>query len=306
MKFNRILFPIDLSETSDKMAPFAIMAAEKFNASIHILFVARELAYYSEMYVSSAAIDNFRHQVIKGSEISLNEFQEKHFKSADDVSGSVVSGDIADKILATIKNDKTDLLLLGTHGRKGLEKIVFGSVADRVMKTSPVPVLLVNPYRASSFLSSGTRNKRKLLFPVDLSDISPKLVPYVEMLADVFQADIQLLTVVRPSGYFAALYEPDHSLEEFTNTVLAKTETSLSDFKEKYFKYFPKTKTAASYGSIPEKILTRINLDNIDLLIMGTHGRRGLDKIIFGSVAEKVAKLSPVPLLLINPYRNNL
>lgn len=305
MKFNRILFPVDLSETSEKMAPFAIMAAEKFNASIHILFVARELAYYSNMYVPSAAIDNFRHQVIRGSEITINEFKGKHFKSTDDVTCSVVSGDINDKILETIKTDKTDLLLLGSHGRKGLEKIVFGSIADRIMKTSPVPVLLVNPYKVNSFFSD-TRKKRKILFPVDLSEISPKLVPYVELLADVYHADIQLLSVVRPSGYFAALYQPDHSLEEFTKTVLSETETSLADFKEKYFKKYPETNTATSYGLIPEEILKRIDTEKIDLLVMGTHGRRGLDKILFGSVAEKVAQLSPVPLLLINPYRNKL
>ena len=305
MKFNRILFPVDLSENSEKMAPFASMAADKFNAAIHILFVVREVEYYSDMCVSTTTIENFRHQVIRGSDISLNKFREKHFKSQDDVTCSVVSGDIADEILAAIKTDKTDLLLLGTHGRKGLEKIVFGSIADRLMKISPVPVLLVNPYKAVSFFPD-TRKKRKILFPVDLSEISPKLVPYVELLAGVYNADIQLLSVVRPSGYFAALYQPDHSLEEFTKTVLSETETSLADFKEKHFIKYPETKTAASYGLIPEEILKRIDTDKIDLLVMGTHGRRGLDKILFGSVAEKVAKLSPVPLLLINPYRNKL
>ena len=302
MKFNRILFPVDLSETSDKMAPFAFMATQTFNAALHILFVARELTYYRDMYVSSSAIANFHHQVIRGSEISLNEFREKYFQYTDNVTCSVVSGDVAEKIQKTIKHDKTDLVLLGTHGRKGLEKIFFGSVADRIMKTSTVPVFLFNPYRTRVLTFSDRQNKRKILFPVDLSDISPKLVPYVEMLADNFQADVQLLSVVRPSGYFAALYQPDHSLEEFTKTVLSKTEASLSDFKDKYFKNVPDIKTAVSYGSVPEEILSRIDAEKIDVLVMGTHGRRGLDKIIFGSVAEKVAKLSPVPLLLINPY----
>lgn len=68
MKFNRILFPVDLSDTSDKIAPYVIMAAEKFKATIHILYVVRELNYYSEMYVPSAAIHNFKLQVIEGAE----------------------------------------------------------------------------------------------------------------------------------------------------------------------------------------------------------------------------------------------
>jgi len=303
MKFSRILFPVDLSETSEKMVPYAFELADAFNASLHLLFVVRELNHYSTMNVPPAHIEQFRKRVTEGAEKSMDEFLNRHFPSNDNVRTDVSCGDIAEQILAWIEKESIDLLLLGTHGRKGLERIFFGSIADRVVKTSPVPVFMVNPYKRNSMLSAGSHKKRKILFPVDLSDISPKLAPYVELAAEAFHADIELLSVIRPSGYFAALYEPDHDLETFKSAVQKKTKASLSEFKDTHFEKFPGTNVRTAYGLIPEEILHRIDAAKIDLLVMGTHGRRGLDKVVFGSVAEQVSKSSPVPLLLINPYR---
>ena len=66
---------------------------------------------------------------------------------------------------------------------------------------------------------------------------------------------------------------------------------------------FPGTKTAVVAGDAAEKIIEYIEDQNIDLVIMGTHGRKGMDKIIFGSVAERVVKTSPVPVMVVNPYK---
>jgi nucleotide-binding universal stress UspA family protein len=77
----------------------------------------------------------------------------------------------------------------------------------------------------------------------------------------------------------------------------------LLEFKDEYFETFPETKTMVVSGGAAEEILKYIQTEGIDLLIMGTHGRKGLDKIIFGSVAEQVVKSSSVPVFLINPYK---
>jgi nucleotide-binding universal stress UspA family protein len=72
---------------------------------------------------------------------------------------------------------------------------------------------------------------------------------------------------------------------------------------DEHFSKFPNTKTAVVAGDASEEILNYIEDRHIDLVIMGTHGRKGMDKIIFGSVAERVVKTSPVPVMVVNPYR---
>ena len=125
------------------------------------------------------------------------------------------------------------------------------------------------------------------------------------MLAQQFQAEIHLITVVRPAGYFTAAYQEGHSLESFNDMVLGETEAKLIQFKNQNFEGFPDAKAHVVYGDIPEEITDHIRDKKIDFLVMGTHGRKGIDKILFGSVAERMAKTSPVPILLINPYKLN-
>jgi nucleotide-binding universal stress UspA family protein len=98
------------------------------------------------MYVPDPSINRFEREVLDGAEKRLYEFREAHFKEFKDVKVDVLLGEVAEEILGYAAEEKIDLIIMGTHGRKGLDKIVFGSVADRVVKTSPVPVMVINPY----------------------------------------------------------------------------------------------------------------------------------------------------------------
>jgi nucleotide-binding universal stress UspA family protein len=145
--FGRILFPVDLSEISPKIAKVAAMMTRTFDAELHLLFVARVFEYLTSIYVPHPSIDNFHKEIMDGAEKRLAEFRDEHFKDFAKVQWAVRGGDIAEEIISYVREQYVDLLILGTHGRKGIDRVVFGSVADRVAKMSPVPVLLVNPHR---------------------------------------------------------------------------------------------------------------------------------------------------------------
>jgi nucleotide-binding universal stress UspA family protein len=148
--FKKILFPVDFSEVSPKIAPWVRMVAERFEAEIHFLFVARGLSYFSDVYVTPVSIENFEGEIVKGGETKMNEFVETHFDKYPATRPKVLLGDAAHEILKYILAEGIDLVIMGTHGRKGLERILTGSVADRVIKMSPVPVLSINPHRIES------------------------------------------------------------------------------------------------------------------------------------------------------------
>ena len=146
-KFRNILFPVDLSESSSKIVPYVQAVADKFESKIHLLFAARVLDYIAGFYVPAPSITNMEKDIIEGAEKRLDEFVEQYFCDYRDTRASVVSGDATEKIIDYITSNEIDLVMMGTHGRKGLDKVIFGSVAERVVKTAPVPVMVVNPHK---------------------------------------------------------------------------------------------------------------------------------------------------------------
>lgn len=145
---------------------------------------------------------------------------------------------------------------------------------------------------------------KKILAPIDLSEVSPKLAPYILTMAAKFDAEIHLLFVARIFSHLTGFYIPYPKITEFEKSVLEGAERKLIEFKEEYFKEWPRTRAKVVLGDISEEIFDYIDTTGIDLLIMGTHGRKGLDRIVFGSVAERVIKTASIPVLVVNPYNN--
>ena len=151
--FKKILFPLDLSEISPIIVPYVKNVAETYGAEVHMLFVARVFDYFKGIYVSHPSIDQFESEVIAGAQKKLREFHEEFFADGTlTVKTAVVPGDIAEEILKYIAKEDIDLLVMGTHGRRGFEKVVFGSVAERMIKLAPVPLLLINPFKVKDGL----------------------------------------------------------------------------------------------------------------------------------------------------------
>ena len=147
-KFQKILFPVDFSELSPKIVPHVITMADKLDAEVHIIFVVRQLENYRSIFVSHMSVENFETEIVLGAETKMDEFVEEFFKSVISPKTKVLIGDIVDEIIKYIKAEGIDLVIMGTHGRKGMDLIILGSIADRVIKSAPVPVMNVNPYRA--------------------------------------------------------------------------------------------------------------------------------------------------------------
>ena len=147
--FKKILFPVDLSEASVKIVPFLKSLANRYDARVHLLFVARVFDYFTSMYVPHPSVSQFEKEVLEGAEKRLYEFADENFKDLPGTKTQVVAGDPSEEILGYIAAHGIDLVVMGTHGRKGLDKVIFGSVAERVVKSSPVPVMVVNPFKVT-------------------------------------------------------------------------------------------------------------------------------------------------------------
>jgi nucleotide-binding universal stress UspA family protein len=143
--FKKILFPVDLSPSSEKLVPFVHTMATRFEASVHLVFAARVFEYFQSIYVPHPSINLFEEEIVKGATQRLEEFAAEHFTAYTGTRTAVILGEAAEVIRTYIKENGIDMLIMGTHGRKGLDKVIFGSVAERVIKTCPIPMFIINP-----------------------------------------------------------------------------------------------------------------------------------------------------------------
>ena len=147
VEIKKILFPCDLTENSSKILPYVLLISEEYNSMIYLLHVVQDLHKWGKVYIPHPSMDAFQKEALEGAEKALHRVCEEELKSCPNFQKRIVSGDPATKILKTIESEGIDLVIMGTHGRKGLEHTIFGSVAENVVKRAPVPVMIVNPYR---------------------------------------------------------------------------------------------------------------------------------------------------------------
>jgi nucleotide-binding universal stress UspA family protein len=142
---------------------------------------------------------------------------------------------------------------------------------------------------------------KKILFPIDFAANFETLVPWVETFADKFDAQVYVLFVAQDLSHFATFYVPHGNIEEFQQQAIDSARKRMAAAAEEFFKKFPKLETRVELGSPAEKILAFAEKEKVDMIIMGAHGRSGLDKMIFGSVANKVVKSASCPVLTVHP-----
>jgi len=146
-EFKNILFPIDFSECSEGVFPYAIDMARRFDAKLHLLFVARDISYLGAIDVPSEMLISTVAEVAQAGENQMQAFCKKHLSDFANYEAKVVIGNAGEEIVQFAHEQGIDLIIMGTHGRKGLDRILMGSVADHVLKHAALPVLTVNPHR---------------------------------------------------------------------------------------------------------------------------------------------------------------
>jgi nucleotide-binding universal stress UspA family protein len=147
VELKRILFPIDFTENSFKILPYLFSIARKYDAMIYLLHVVEDFSHWGGFYIPHIPFVQFHEEALKNAERTLDTVCTERLEGYPNLLKKIVFGDPATEILKTIETEGIDLVIMGTHGRKGLDLVFFGSVAENVVKKSPAPVLTINPYK---------------------------------------------------------------------------------------------------------------------------------------------------------------
>lgn len=146
-QYQNILVPVDFSDNSKKIVKAALVMAEKFKATTHFVFVVQSFEDYSGFFVPHMPVVQFEEEMRQNAETKMRAYLEEVLPAGTAHTSVVLSGDVAEQILSYAETEGIDLIAMGTHGYRGVEKLLFGSVAEKVVKMAPCPVLIINPYK---------------------------------------------------------------------------------------------------------------------------------------------------------------
>lgn len=141
--FKSILFATDFSESSDHAFEYALSMAKCFNARLLILHIINELVDLRGFYVPHISIDSLEEEMEESARNMMDKFIESHTQNYGRVEPIVVPGIPYDEILKKAEDESVDLIVLGTHGRTGLDHVLFGSTAEKVVRKSTIPVMTI-------------------------------------------------------------------------------------------------------------------------------------------------------------------
>ncbi|MDE7012848.1 MAG: universal stress protein, partial [Mailhella sp.] len=139
---------LDLAEHSKEVASYATMLAQLSGGSVVALYVAPTMTQYTGFHVPPNSIDTFVSEIVDGAKVTMEQFVKENFAGVN-VTFDVVIGYAAEEILACAERENADLIVMGTHGRTGIDRMLFGSVAEKVVKNSSIPVLTIRPTTAA-------------------------------------------------------------------------------------------------------------------------------------------------------------
>jgi len=143
MEIKGILFPTDFSEGSAQALKYAVEFAKKYNAKLYILHVIYDMAKGSGLYVPHVSMDQLYRDIVEGAKKELDNFGVEDLSGMKNVERTVMTGVPHHEIVGFADKNKIDMIIIGTHGRTGIDRLLFGSTASQVVRNAPCPVLTV-------------------------------------------------------------------------------------------------------------------------------------------------------------------
>jgi nucleotide-binding universal stress UspA family protein len=299
--FRAVLVPLDGSQFAEQALPLAAEVARRSSAILQLARVHVPIMTYGAGLEVAALDPSLDRQVQEGEEAYLKALQ-KRLSTEENlpVSATLLTGGIAPAVAEQVRATGADLVVLTTHARGPVARFWLGSVADRLIRTLDVPLLLVPP----QVEGAAPREIRRIMVPLDRSPLAESVLEVARGFGRPFGASYLLyhaieppLPIVDPMGAMAEM--PDPALVEGMRSVamryLEGVAARLRDQGEEIATLVSEEPVAA------RGILDQAAAEHADVIAIATHGAGGVSRALLGSVADKVIRAGTVPVLVYRP-----
>jgi len=292
MHIERILCPIDFSEFSVKAYDYAQSLAKHYQSTLFLQHIAQFVVPDYAYYAAANSIPGIFDMVQDNARIQMRNFAESHTRTGVQPKCIVHDGVVTDSILSFAEAQKVNLIVMGTHGVKGVERVILGSVTEKVLRKSRCPVLVI-PKPAHDVIGMESDQDpiqlKKIVFCTDFSDHSYQALEYALSIAVEYGAELALLHVLDDIGSSAHIEDAIATATKQLDKLIPPEAVKAG-----------KIKTMVRIGRAFEQIIQFALEIQADLLIMAVHGRNALDLAVFGSTTYRVIQLGSCPVLAVH------
>jgi nucleotide-binding universal stress UspA family protein len=282
-----VLVPLDGSAFAESALPLAAGLAERSGAPLHLVYVAASALEVREM---REYLDGVRQRVAH--------------RCRGGVHTEALSGDVGPAIAGYVQGHDVGTVVLATHGRGGVSRAWLGSVAERLVGTLTIPVLLVRPPAAPSDAAVTGALPQRILVPLDRSELSASVLPPAAALARALDAELLLTMVIAPLEVRAeSVSRIRFAVDPAT---AAEHQAAALDFLEAHVGLLQRDGVRARASVLTHlhpatAILEAAAEADAGIIAMSTHARRGAQRVLFGSVTDKVVRGTSRAVLLTRP-----
>jgi len=299
MNVDNVLIPTDFSACADHALTHALEVADRFDAQLHILHVVNELDpdWYGITDAQERAV-KLRDQIREEARERLEDLAPD--KEVDTTVSLQLSFDVADTIYEYVDEREIDLVVMGTHGRQGLDRLMLGNVANKIVRHAPCPVMTVR----EEVPWTGEEEKvrfQDVLAPIDFSDHSQTALEASKTFASAYQARLHLLFVAekRTVPTFSDTGLPGVGVVEMDPEIVANAEQALEQLNENVGGPEVESRYHVREGDVSSDIVDFAETHGTDLIVMATRGLTGVSRFLIGSNTERIVRVAPCPVLTI-------
>ena len=290
VQIERILCPVDFSQCSVRAYDYAQSIARHYRATLLVQHVAELWQHPSASYSASAQMwQDFRQKLMADGRNDLQQFV--HSSGGIQPERIVQEGLAADVILSLARDRAISLIVMGTHGRRGVDHLMLGSVTERVLRKASCPVLAVHQAAPESSKRDAAGDSvpiRRILCCVDFSAHSERALEYALSLADAYAGEVTVLHVLDEACSPAEIgAETKRAMENLEELIPAAARSSA------------KARLTVRRGEAYAEILQVASETQPDVIVAGVRGRNALDLAVFGSTTYRTIQLGRRPVLTV-------
>ena len=289
-KYHRILVPLDGSELAEMAMTPAVEIASFMAAEVHCLQVVTGLTLNLDPTLNQRIIDA-REQMAN---LYLRSLRRRFTQSEVDIVTSTTAGSAAKSIIDYAKKEDIDLIVMSSHGQSALARWVYGNVAIKILRRAPCDTLMIRPLGTTESLP-----KKRVMIPLDGSPLSERAIRPAVALASAWKLDIMLLRVSPPIFTDQDPISSHDFFDEIEEELNEEAMAYLLDIRAVQAGDSLSIHAETASGPEAATIIDTANKNEVDLIVMSSHGRGGAGFWLMGSVSEKVLRKATCSTLIV-------
>jgi nucleotide-binding universal stress UspA family protein len=291
LKFERILCPVDFSDFSAKAYDYAQSLAKHYSAKLYLEHVVQPLGPTYPYFAFPDSWEKVYWEIDSSADDQLRQMVKARTWDGVDATYLVQRGFPEDAILEFAKKNEVDLIVMGTHGRRGLDRLTMGSITEKVLRKSSCPVLAVRKPAHDFFVAEAGQDPirlRKILVCTDFSKHSERATYYAFSLGAEYGSEVTLVHVLEGLPTASDI-----------STATAEITRRLENYVPREAFDWCSPKIVVRVGHAWQEIVQLALESQTDLIVIGVHGRNALGIALFGSTTHRVIQLGSCPVLAV-------